>query len=101
MARGEPAAWGVVVPIGTVTVVLLAALVWLLATMQADEPSTTTSYRKDRISPTVRKEDSMNNSNDKQPKQFKGSRMSIGIAMDLVLEAGVGAAMGNYFTYFR
>ncbi|HEY3312275.1 MAG TPA: hypothetical protein VGK00_11605 [Anaerolineales bacterium] len=31
---GETAAWGVVVPIGTLTVLLLALLVWLLSTMR-------------------------------------------------------------------
>jgi len=36
-ARGEAAAWGVVVPIGTLTVLLLGLLVWLLATMRFDE----------------------------------------------------------------
>ncbi|MEP7228514.1 MAG: hypothetical protein ABI785_14205 [Gemmatimonadales bacterium] len=33
-ARGETAAWGVVVPIGTLTVLLLGLLVWLLSTMR-------------------------------------------------------------------
>jgi hypothetical protein len=33
-ARGETAAWGVVVPIGTLTAVLLALLVWLLSTIR-------------------------------------------------------------------
>jgi len=33
-ARGEAAAWGVVVPIGTLTAVLLALLVWLLSTIR-------------------------------------------------------------------
>ena len=37
--RGETAAWGVIVPIGTVTIVVLAILGWLLATMtSADKP---------------------------------------------------------------
>jgi hypothetical protein len=38
-ARGEIAAWGVVVPIGTLTVILLALLVWLLSTMRPQETS--------------------------------------------------------------
>jgi hypothetical protein len=33
-ARGETAAWGVVVPIGTLTVALLALLAWLLTTIR-------------------------------------------------------------------
>ena len=37
--RGETAAWGVVVPIGTLTVLLLALLIWLLSTMRAQEKS--------------------------------------------------------------
>ena len=32
--RGETAAWGVVVPIGTLTVALLGVLAWLLSTIQ-------------------------------------------------------------------
>lgn len=32
--RGEPAAWGVVVPIGSLTVVLLGLLAWLLSTVR-------------------------------------------------------------------
>ena len=38
-ARGESAAWGVVLPIGTLTVVLLGLLVWLLSTIRTPEPS--------------------------------------------------------------
>lgn len=38
-ARGETAAWGVVVPIGTLTVLLLVLLVWLLSTMRPQEKS--------------------------------------------------------------
>ncbi len=38
-ARGESAAWGVVVPIGTLTVILLALLVWLFSTMRPQEKS--------------------------------------------------------------
>lgn len=37
--RGEIAAWGVVVPIGTLTVLLLAVLIWLLTTMRTQEKS--------------------------------------------------------------
>jgi hypothetical protein len=37
--RGESAAWGVVLPIGTLTVVLLGLLVWLLSTIRTPEPS--------------------------------------------------------------
>jgi hypothetical protein len=37
--RGEAAAWGVVVPIGTVTVVNLLLLAWLLRSMTIAEPS--------------------------------------------------------------
>ncbi len=33
-ARGETAAWGVVVPIGILTVVLLGLLAWLLSTIR-------------------------------------------------------------------
>ena len=33
-ARGETAAWGVVVPIGTLAVTLLGLLVWLLSTIR-------------------------------------------------------------------
>jgi hypothetical protein len=36
-ARGETAAWGVVVPIGTLTVALLGLLAWLLSTMRPHE----------------------------------------------------------------
>jgi hypothetical protein len=36
-ARGETAAWGVVVPIGTLTVVLLGLLAWLLSTVHLPE----------------------------------------------------------------
>jgi hypothetical protein len=36
-ARGETAAWGVVVPIGTLTVVLLGLLAWLLPTVHLPE----------------------------------------------------------------
>lgn len=39
-ARGEIAAWGVVVPIGTLTVVLLGLLAWLLSTMRPHEQRT-------------------------------------------------------------
>jgi hypothetical protein len=35
--RGETAAWGVVVPIGTLTVVSLGVLVWLLSTVRTSE----------------------------------------------------------------
>jgi hypothetical protein len=35
--RGETAGWGVVVPIGTLTVALLGLLAWLLATLRFDE----------------------------------------------------------------
>jgi hypothetical protein len=38
--RGETAAWGVVVPIGTLTAVLLILLVWLLSTIHPREKST-------------------------------------------------------------
>ena len=34
VARGETAAWGVVIPIGTLTAVLLVLLVWLLSTIR-------------------------------------------------------------------
>jgi hypothetical protein len=37
--RGEIAAWGVVVPIGTLTVILLGLLIWLLSTMYTQEKS--------------------------------------------------------------
>lgn len=37
--RGESAAWGVVVPIGTLTVLLLGLLIWLLSTMRPQEKS--------------------------------------------------------------
>jgi hypothetical protein len=37
--RGEIAAWGVVIPIGTLTVLLLALLIWLLSTMRPQEKS--------------------------------------------------------------
>jgi hypothetical protein len=37
--RGEIAAWGVVVPIGTLTVLLSALLIWLLTTMRPKEKS--------------------------------------------------------------
>ena len=36
-ARGELAAWGVTVPIGTLTLVLLALLGWLLTTMRSSQ----------------------------------------------------------------
>ena len=36
-ARGETAAWGVVAPIGTLTVALLGLLAWLLSTMRTGE----------------------------------------------------------------
>jgi hypothetical protein len=36
-ARGEAAAWDVVLPIGALTVVLSALLVWLLSTIHAQE----------------------------------------------------------------
>ncbi len=35
--RGQPAAWGVWVPIGTLTVVMLALLIWLLSTVRGGE----------------------------------------------------------------
>jgi len=35
-ARGETATWGVVVPIGTLTVLLIGLLVWLLSTIRSD-----------------------------------------------------------------
>jgi hypothetical protein len=35
--RGETAAWGVLVPIGTLTAVLLALLVWLLSTIRSQK----------------------------------------------------------------
>jgi hypothetical protein len=38
--RGETAAWGVVAPIGTLTVILLGLLAWLLSTMQTGEHHT-------------------------------------------------------------
>jgi hypothetical protein len=38
--RGESAAWDVVVPIGTLTVLLLALLIWLLSTIHIHEKST-------------------------------------------------------------
>jgi len=37
-ARGETAAWGVIGPIGTLTVALLGLLAWLLATMRSHPP---------------------------------------------------------------
>lgn len=37
--RGEAAAWGVVAPIGTLTVALLGLLVWLLSTMRSKNPA--------------------------------------------------------------
>jgi hypothetical protein len=40
-ARGEAAAWGVVVPIGALTFVLSALLVWLLSTVRAQEKGVT------------------------------------------------------------
>lgn len=39
-ARGDTAAWGVVAPIGTLTVALLGLLAWLLSTMQTRERHT-------------------------------------------------------------
>lgn len=39
-ARGETAAWGVVVPIGALTVILLGLLVWLLSTVHPSERTT-------------------------------------------------------------
>ncbi len=39
-ARGELAAWGVVVPIGTITVMLLGLLAWLLSTIRPHEQPT-------------------------------------------------------------
>jgi hypothetical protein len=36
--RGEPAGWGVVVPIGTLTVLLLGLLAWLVATIRTGGP---------------------------------------------------------------
>jgi hypothetical protein len=38
-ARGEPAAWGVVYPIGTLTLLLLALLIWLASTIHPDQPA--------------------------------------------------------------
>jgi hypothetical protein len=38
-ARGEPAAWGVVVPIGTITVLFLGLLAWLLSTIRPEQPA--------------------------------------------------------------
>lgn len=38
-ARGETATWGVVVPIGTLTIMLFALLVWLFSTMRPQEES--------------------------------------------------------------
>ena len=38
--RGEIAAWGVVVPIGTLTTLLLVLLVWLLSTIRFQEKPT-------------------------------------------------------------
>jgi hypothetical protein len=38
-ARGETAAWGVVVPIGTLTAILLVLLVWLFSTIRPQEIS--------------------------------------------------------------
>jgi hypothetical protein len=35
--RGETAAWGVMVPIGTLTVLLLGLLIWLLSTVRPKE----------------------------------------------------------------
>ena len=40
-ARGEAAAWGVVLPIGALTVVLSALLVWLLSTVRAQKTGVT------------------------------------------------------------
>lgn len=37
-ARGQTAVWGVVIPIGTLTVLLVGLLAWLLSTMHADSP---------------------------------------------------------------
>lgn len=39
-ARGEAAAWGVVAPIGSLTIVLLASLIWLLTTIRDQEKPT-------------------------------------------------------------
>jgi hypothetical protein len=40
-ARGEVAGWGVVIPIGTLTVLLLGLLIWLLSTIQySQQPET-------------------------------------------------------------
>jgi hypothetical protein len=36
-ARGEAAAWGVVFPIGTLTLLMLALLIWLLSTIQGQK----------------------------------------------------------------
>jgi hypothetical protein len=33
-ARGEAASWGVVIPIGTLTLLMLTLLVWLSSTVQ-------------------------------------------------------------------
>jgi hypothetical protein len=38
-ARGEAAAWGVVVPIGILTIVLLGLLAWLITTVRPSEPT--------------------------------------------------------------
>ncbi|HUV90784.1 MAG TPA: hypothetical protein VMY80_14095 [Anaerolineae bacterium] len=48
-ARGETAAWGVVVPIGTLTVALLGVLAWLLSTMRIHERPTTALNGEDQI----------------------------------------------------
>jgi hypothetical protein len=37
VVRGQSASWSVVVPIGTLTLVLLGLLLWLLSTMRTDE----------------------------------------------------------------
>jgi hypothetical protein len=44
-ARGETAAWGVVVPIGILTVVLLGLLIWLLSTVRLSEQPPDDSLR--------------------------------------------------------
>ncbi len=38
VARGQAAAWGVVGPIGTLTVIFFGMLVWLMSTIHANEP---------------------------------------------------------------
>jgi hypothetical protein len=47
--RGETAAWGVVMPIGTLTVALLGVLVWVLSTIRDDERPTAALNMEDPI----------------------------------------------------